>query len=100
MSTTTAMPAEFYEMGKALGMTEAEVEAMWQRSLPTAPTITEVTRWTRCPECKSRANRTITWAGGNSGAWSCSNDSCWAEFVDEFRFTKDEVAFFEGQEGN
>lgn len=98
MSATSTVPAHLIETGRDLGLSEADVVAMWERAQPSKPEIHGVTRWARCPECRSNESRTITWAGGSEGAWSCSNDTCWSEYVDTFTFTKAEMAFFEEQE--
>lgn len=95
MSNSGSVLDHLIEQGRALGLSEADVTAMYHRSLPVEPQIQQVTRWTRCPECRTRAVRTITWNGDSEGAWSCSNDYCWSEYVDTFTFTKAEMAYFE-----
>lgn len=97
MATTTipAIPTSFIEEGKALGLTEEQVHQMWAKTLSrtSTPETTEVTRWVTCPECGHRASLTVSYVDETTGSTCC--DECGLEFVNTFRFTKTEIAYFE-----
>lgn len=56
------------------------------------PDTSEVTRWTQCPECNHRDSVSISLVDPehHSGSWTC--DGCGVEWVDQYRFTKAEMA--------
>ena len=83
------------------GCDAEEVAAMRERMeavRSARPVVTDVTRWTKCPDCKHRASVTVDRpdAGTNVGVWTCNE--CGGTWVDEFSFTKAERAAFDAKE--
>lgn len=78
--------------GQALGLTEEQVREMWAKMVAAPAVATEVTRWTTCSDCRTRASVVVSMVDEETGAWAC--DECGQEWADRFRFTKSEMEVF------